>query len=132
MAEMLNQKPEDYPYASRRANGWLRCDGLHHPGFLTLLRDVLHHFGHTGTPEYHGCPYREFGRGRYEVHVDIPTHPSDPGMTAWFTMATDDDLDDTLERGVHQALTEFCERHLLGLIGNAIALFPIQNEGNAA
>jgi cell division protein FtsB len=51
-------------------------------------------------------------------------------MAAWFTTATGDDLDDTLERAVHQAITEFCERHLSGLVGTAIALFPIPNEGN--
>jgi hypothetical protein len=62
--------------------------------------------------------------------VDILAHPSDPGMTAWFTTATGDDLDDTLERAAHQALTEFCERHLPGLVSTIVALFPIQNEGN--
>jgi hypothetical protein len=82
-------------------------------------------FSHTGTPAY-----REFGRGRYEIHVDIPAHPSDLDMTAWFTTATGDDLDDTLERAAHQALTEFCDRHLPGLVGTDITLFPVQNEGN--
>jgi hypothetical protein len=57
--------------------------------------------------------------------VDIPAHPFDPGMTVWFTTATDDDLDDTLERAAHQALTEFCECHLPGLASTAIALFPV-------
>jgi hypothetical protein len=51
-------------------------------------------------------------------------------MTAWFTTARGDDLDDTLERAAHQALTEFCERHLLVLGDTTIALLPIQNEGN--
>jgi septal ring factor EnvC (AmiA/AmiB activator) len=32
----------------------------------------------------------------------------------------------------HQALTEFCERHLSGLAGTAISLFPVQNKGNTA
>jgi hypothetical protein len=53
-------------------------------------------------------------------------------MMAWFTTATGDDLDDTLERAAYQALLEFCERHLSGLAGTAISLFPIQNEGNPA
>jgi hypothetical protein len=53
-------------------------------------------------------------------------------MMAWFTMATGDDLDDTLERAAHQALTKFCECHLSGLAGTTITLFPIQNEGNTA
>jgi hypothetical protein len=30
--------------------------------------------------------------------MDVPAHPSDPGMTAWVTTATGDDLNDTLER----------------------------------
>jgi hypothetical protein len=123
---------EDYPYATLGADRWLHCDWLHRSGFLTLFRDVLHHFGHTGTPAYRGHPYREFGRGRCEVHMDIPTHPSDPGMTAWFTMTTSDDVDDTLERAAHQALTEFCEHHLLGLTGTAIALFPRDGNGSGS
>jgi hypothetical protein len=46
-------------------------------------------------------------------------------------MAQGDDLDDTLERAAHQALTEFCERHLPVLGDTTIAMPPIQNEGNA-
>jgi hypothetical protein len=61
--------------------------------------------------------------------VDVPAHPSDPGMTTYFTTTTGDD---TLERAAHQALMEFCERHLPGLAGTAIVMFPIQNEGNMA
>jgi hypothetical protein len=52
-------------------------------------------------------------------------------MMAWFTTARGDDLDDTLERAAHQALTEFYEHHLPVLGDTAIALLPIQNEGNA-
>jgi hypothetical protein len=52
-------------------------------------------------------------------------------MTAWFTMAQGDDLDDTLERAAHQALTEFYEHHLPVLGDTTIALLPVQNEGNA-
>jgi hypothetical protein len=52
-------------------------------------------------------------------------------MTAWFTMAQGDDLDDTLERAAHQARTEFCECHLLVLGNTDIALLSVRNEGNA-
>jgi hypothetical protein len=52
-------------------------------------------------------------------------------MTAWFTTARDNDLDDTLERAAHQALMEFCEHHLPVLGNTTIALLLIQNEGNA-
>jgi hypothetical protein len=83
-----------------------------------------------GTPTYHGHLYRRFGRGRCKVHVDILAHLSDLSMTAWFTTARGDDLDDTLERTVHQALTKFCEYHLPVLDDTTIVLLPVQNEGN--
>jgi hypothetical protein len=63
--------------------------------------------------------------------VDIPAHPTDLTMTAWFTTARGDDLDDTLERAAQQAPTEFCEHHLPILGDTAIALLPNRNEGNA-
>jgi hypothetical protein len=103
---------EDYPNASLGADGLLCCDGPHRPGFPTLLRDVLRCFGFTEAPSYNGCLYHEFGRGGCEVHLDIPPHPSHLSLTAWSPSAMGDDLDDTLERAAHQALTEFYERHL--------------------
>jgi hypothetical protein len=121
----------DYPYTTLGANGWFCCDGLHRPGFPTLLRDVLHRFGYTGFPTYCDRPYRQFRLGRCKVHVDIPAHPTNLTMTAWFTTAQADDLDDTLERAAHQALMEFCECHLLVLDDTVIVLLPVQNEGNA-
>jgi peptidoglycan hydrolase CwlO-like protein len=52
-------------------------------------------------------------------------------MMAWFTTARGDDLDDTLDRVVHQALTEFCERHLPVLGDTTITLLSVRNEDNA-
>jgi hypothetical protein len=121
---------DDYPYATLGADGWFCCDGLHRPGFPTLLRDVLHRFGYTDFPAYRGYPYRQFGLGCCKVHVDTPAHPTDPTMTAWFTTAQGDDLDDTLERAVHQALMEFYERHLPVHGDTTIDLLPVRNEGN--
>jgi hypothetical protein len=119
---------DDYPYATLGVDRWFCCDGLHRPGFPTLLRDVLHRFGKTGLPAYHGRPYCQFGLGRCKVHVDILAHPTDPTMMAWFTTARGDN---TLKRAAHQALTEFCERHLPVLDDTAIALLLVRNEGNA-
>jgi hypothetical protein len=87
-----------YPYATLRADGWFRCDGLHRSGFPTLPRDVLHRFGYTGTPAYRGHLHHQFGLGRCKVHVDILAHPTDLTMTAWFITTRGDDLDDTPER----------------------------------
>jgi hypothetical protein len=122
---------DDQPYATLRADRWFRCDGLHPPGFSTLLRDVLHRFGYTGLPVYRGRPYRQFGLGRCKVHVDILAHPTDPTMTAWFTTARGDDLNGTVESAAHQALTGFCERHLPVLGDTTIALLPVWSKGNA-
>jgi hypothetical protein len=121
----------NYPYATLRADRWFRCNGLHRPGFPTLLRDVLHRFGYTGLPTYHALPYHQFRLGRCKVHVNILAHPTDPIMTAWFTTAQSDDLNDTLERAVHQVLTKFYEQHLPVLGDTAVALLPVRNEGNA-
>jgi hypothetical protein len=81
-------------------------------------------------PVYRGRLYYQFRLGHCKVHVDILAHPTDSTMTAWFTTAPGDDLDDTLERAAHQALMEFCERHLSVLGDTTIALLPVQNEGN--
>jgi hypothetical protein len=100
------------------------------PGFLPASGRVaplrLHRFSRVP-----GRPYRQLGLGRCKVHVDISAHPTDPTMMAWFTTTRGDDLDDTLERAAHQALMEFCEHHLPVLSDTAIALLPVQNEGNA-
>jgi hypothetical protein len=122
---------DDYPYVTLEADGWFCCDRLHRPSFPTLLCDVLHHFGYMGTPVYCGRPYRQLGRGRCKVYVDIPAHPSVPTMMAWFTTARGDDLNDTLEKAAHQSLMKFCERHLSVLDGTAITLLIVQNEDNA-
>jgi hypothetical protein len=63
--------------------------------------------------------------------VDIPAHPTDQTVTAWFTTAQGDELNDTLERAAHKALTEFCDLHLPVLSNTVIALFPVRNEGSA-
>jgi hypothetical protein len=91
---------------------------------------MLHRFGYTGLPTYRDHSYRQFGLRHCKVHVDILAHPTDPTMTAWFTTAQCDDLDDTLERAADQTLTEFCERHLPVLGNTAITLLPVRNEGN--
>jgi hypothetical protein len=48
--------------------------------------------------------------------MDILAHPTDPTMMAWFTTARGDDLDDTLERAAHQALTEFFRKYNIGKV----------------
>jgi hypothetical protein len=66
---------------------------------------MLRHFGFMGIPAYHGHLYREFGHGRCEVHMDVPPHSSNSGLSTWFTMSMGDNLYDMLERAAHLALT---------------------------
>jgi hypothetical protein len=121
---------DDSSYATLGAIGWLRCDGLHRPTFPILLRDVLHHFGFTRKPTYHGCLYHEFDHGCCEVHVDIPPYPSDSSLMTWFTMAMGDNLNNMLERAAHLTLIECCERHLPDTAGTPVALFLVRDMGN--
>jgi hypothetical protein len=48
---------------------------------------------------------------------------------AWSATARGDDVDDSLERSVQQALMEFYERHLRDTASTSVSLFPIQDEG---
>jgi hypothetical protein len=70
---------DDYPYATHGADGWFRCDGLHRPGFPTLLQDVLHRFDYTRFPMYYGRPYRQSGwgtvRSMWTFWLTLPTRP---------------------------------------------------------
>jgi hypothetical protein len=96
---------DDYAYASLRFS---------HPALGRVAPLQLHGVSHVSRPPV----------------PSVPAHPTDSTMMAWFTTARGDDLDDTLERAAHQALTEFCECHLSVLGDTAIALLPVQNESN--
>jgi hypothetical protein len=75
--------------------------------------------------EYHGRICHGFHLGHYEVHIDIPLNVKQPSWTAWSTLAKGDDMNITLEKVAHKALTEFCEQHLVDTTNTPIALFPI-------
>jgi hypothetical protein len=100
------------------------------PGFPPCSETCCTVLATWGCPRIAAAHTVSSGWGHCKVHVDIPAHPTDPTRTSWFTMARGDDFDDTLERAAHQALTEFCERHLPVLGDTAIALLPVRDEGN--
>jgi hypothetical protein len=70
---------DDYLYTTLGADGWFRCDGLHRPGFPTLLQDVLHRFGYTGLPAYRGARNISSGwgaaRSMWTYRLTPPTRP---------------------------------------------------------
>jgi hypothetical protein len=68
----------DYLYCTFE-DSWLRTRGLHHHDFPMLPWDALVQIGYgEEVPEYCGQLYEEHGLPRYEVHVDIPSHPVFP------------------------------------------------------
>ena len=123
---------DDYPYCELGDDGWLRTDGLHRQGFPMLLWDALLRFGYEDAPIYRGRMYREHGLQRCEVHVDIPSNPVHSDWMEWSTWATGNDMEDTLERVAHLALTKFCERHFPDTAGTAIAMYPVHAQNDPA
>jgi hypothetical protein len=79
-----------YPYCRVGPNGSLITNGLHHPGFPTLLWNMLQHFDYVEKPAYHGCIFREFQIGRSEVHVDMMLNTKQPsvGIREGYTSTT--------------------------------------------
>jgi hypothetical protein len=119
-----------YPYCRVGLDGSSTTDGLHRPGFLQLLWDVLQRFGYVEKLDYRGRVFREFKIGHCEVRVDIPLNTKQPRWMAWSTSATRHDMSDTLEMVAHQALEMFCEQHLSDTTNTPIALFPIWDRGD--
>jgi hypothetical protein len=77
----------DYKYHTFE-NDRLRTRGLHHHGFPLLLWDALVQTGYRDkSPEYCGQLYDEHDLQRYEVYVDIPSHPMFPDGSPWSTWA---------------------------------------------
>jgi hypothetical protein len=62
----------------------LRMWGMHHHGFPMLLWDALMQIGYGDMPpEYYGRLFEEHDLHRYEVYVDIPSHPVFPDGSPW-------------------------------------------------
>jgi NADPH-dependent ferric siderophore reductase len=83
--------------------------GLHRHGFPLLLWDAAVQTGNEDiAPEYYGRLYEEYGLQRYEVYVDIPSHPVFPNGSPWSTWAIEADMDDAMEKATHMVLTSLC------------------------
>jgi hypothetical protein len=85
---------------------------------LLLRRVALHRVSHlapgrVAPRQLHGSshvpwpPIPSVRDGALQGPCGHSGSPPDPAMTAWFTTARGDDLDDALERTAHPALTEF-------------------------
>jgi hypothetical protein len=98
----------DYKYHTFE-NDRLRTRGLHHHGFPLLLWDALVQTGYRDrSPEYCGQLYDEHDLQRYEVYVDIPSHPMFPDGSPWSTWAIGANMDDAMEKAAHMTLTVLC------------------------
>jgi hypothetical protein len=59
-----------------------------------------------------------------EVRVEIPLDPTTP----WRGAIVGNEVDDTIKKMVHVALTSLCERSLATIADTPNALFPILNQ----
>jgi hypothetical protein len=86
----------DYSYYTYE-NGRLRMRGFPHHSFPLLLWDALVQTGYGDrAPKYYGRLYEEHGLQRYEVYVNILSHPMFPDGSPWSTWAIGADMDDAI------------------------------------
>jgi hypothetical protein len=120
----------DYLYCSFE-DGRLCTWGLHHHSFPMLLWDTLVQTGYGDTPpEYYGWLFEEYGLQRYEVYVEIPSHPMFLDGSPWSTWAIGADMSDAMEKVSHMTLTTLCSQNLPATTGTLISLYPIQGRSD--
>jgi hypothetical protein len=115
----------DYSYCTFE-NDHLRTRGLHRHDIPLLLWDALVQTGYGDrAPEYFGRLYEEHGLQRYEVYVDILSHPVFPDGIPWSTWAIGAGMDDAMEKAAHMTLTALYLQNLTANAGTPISLYPI-------
>jgi hypothetical protein len=62
---------------------------------------------------------------RYEVHIDILSHPVFPDGSPWSTFVIGNDMDNVMEKAAHVALTALCSQRLPDTVGTPISLYPV-------
>jgi hypothetical protein len=80
----------------------------------------------TSAPLYHCRPIQAHGLNICEVRVEIPFGPTAP----WTRPIIGSEIDDTIEKMAHVALTSLCERILATTAAMSIALFSIHDQGD--
>jgi hypothetical protein len=117
----------DYPHFYLAKYGRLCSKGQHCPRFLIVLYDAFIHHGYDGDALVYRCrPSKAHGLDRCEVSVTIPFDPTKP----WSRFIIGSELDTSVERMAHIALTSLCEDRLTAIVVLPIALLPIQNHEN--
>jgi hypothetical protein len=113
----------DYLYCTYE-DDWLCMRGLHHHVFPMLLWDALVQTGYgEEVPEYRGRNYMEHDLPHCEVYVDIRSHSVFPDGCPWCTWVIGNDIDDTMEKATHVALTAMCSQRLPDTAGTPISLY---------
>jgi hypothetical protein len=82
------------------------------------------------VPEYYGWLFEEHGLQRYEVYVDIPSHPMFPDGSPWSTWVIKNNMDNAMEKAAHMALTTLCSQNMSATTGMPISLYPIQDRSD--
>jgi hypothetical protein len=67
---------------------------------------------------------------RYDVYIDILSHPVFPDGSPWSTCAIGTNMDDAMEKTAHMTFTALCSQNLTVTAGMPISLYPIQDRSN--
>jgi hypothetical protein len=95
---------DDYPHCSLGEDSCLRTMCQHSPGFPQVLLCTLVCLGYDGPiPIYHSRTFQAHGLNYCEVRVEIPIDP----MAPWTGAVVGSEVDDTVEKMAHVALTTF-------------------------
>jgi hypothetical protein len=120
----------DYSYYTFE-DGQLRMRGLYHHGFPLLLWDALVQTSYGDeVPVYYGWHFEEHSLQHCEVYIDIPSHPVFPDGSPCSVWVIGNDIDDTLEKVAHMALTALCSQNLPATTCMPISLYLIQDRSD--
>jgi hypothetical protein len=118
---------DDYTHFFLTEDRKLSSTGQHCSGFLRVLYDILLRLSYDGkVPIYHCRMSMVDGLDICETSITIPLNPAD----LWMETIISSEIDTTVERTAHVALTSLCESRLTATTTMSIALFPIRNQEN--
>jgi hypothetical protein len=110
----------------------LRTKGIHHHDIPMLLQDALVETSYgEEVPDYRGRLYIEHGLPHCEVHVDIRSHPMFHDGCSWSMWIIGNDMDNTMEKAAHMALTALCSQCPPNTTGTPISLYPVQDRSDS-
>jgi hypothetical protein len=116
-----------YPHVTIVEDGRLCSTGQHHPRFSRVLYDALLHHGYNwDVPIYRTHVSMAHSMEQWEVSMMIPIRPEE----SWSITVMGVELDDTVYKTAHFALTSLCGSRLAGTAVTPLALFSFRYQGD--